>query len=378
MKTPIIAFCLLLIPVSVAATSSLPLEKLNLPPGFSIRVFAEVDNPRQLALSKNGTIYAGSLAAGKVYAILDDDGDYLADRVLTLDSNLTMPSGLTIKGKDLYVGAVNRILRYSDIDSQLAAPPKPEVVLDSLPDKRHHGWKFIDFGPDGYLYIPIGAPCNLCLSDDKRFASMLRINLSHENPAMEIFAQGIRNSVGFDWHPVTHELWFTDNGSDNMGDEIPPCELNHAPDAGLHFGFPFFHGNNFRDTNFGGRRNEKEYRVPALALVPHSAPLGMMFYTGKQFPAKFSNQILIAEHGSWNRSEEAGHTGYRITLAYHKEDGSLKYETFIDGWLVNNKSWGRPAHLLQLPDGSILIADDTANAIYRVAYDGPGTARNPR
>ncbi|MCZ6501731.1 MAG: PQQ-dependent sugar dehydrogenase [Gammaproteobacteria bacterium] len=369
MRNPIITFCLLLVPLSLAG-KSVPLGKLNLPAGFSISVFAEVDNARQMTRSENGVIYVGSRRAGNVYAVIDEDGDYRADKVLTIDNKLNLPSGLAMKGKDLYVGAVNRILRYRDIDLHVASPPEPEVVIDSLPDKRHHGWKFIDFGPDGYLYIPVGAPCNLCLSDDKRFASILRTNLSFENPALEIFAQGIRNSVGFDWHPVTHELWFTDNGRDHMGDNIPPCELNHAPKAGLHFGYPFFHGNSIRDPEFGSNKNSNDYEQPALTLDPHVAPLGMMFYSGQQFPERFRNQILIPEHGSWNRSKAAGHTGYRITLAHQAENGSLSYETFIDGWLDNNKSWGRPVHILQLPDGSILVSDDSADVIYRVTYDG--------
>jgi glucose/arabinose dehydrogenase len=367
MRKVIITFCLALVPL---CGLSLPLEKLNLPPGFSIGVFAEVDNARQMARGESGVIYVGSRRAGKVYAVIDEDGDYRADRVITIDKNLNLPSGLAMKGKDLYVGAVNQILRYPGIDSKPDHPPEPEVVIDSLPDKRHHGWKFIAFGPDGYLYIPVGAPCNLCLSDDDRFASILRTNLSSTHPALEVFAEGIRNSVGFDWHPVTGELWFTDNGRDHMGDEIPPGELNHAPGAGLHFGYPFFHGNGIKDPEFKGSKVSGDYQQPALALGPHVAPLGMTFYTGEQFPDRFRNQILIAEHGSWNRSKAAGHTGYRITLARRKDDGSLVYETFIDGWLADNKGWGRPADILQLPDGSILVADDTADVIYRVSYDG--------
>ncbi len=366
MRKGIIPLCILLAPLTLCA-KSLPLHKLNLPDGFTISIFAEVDNARQMARSDQGTIFVGSLKAGNLYAVIDEDGDFRADKVLTIDKKLNLPSGLAMKGKDLYVGAVDEILRYADIDSHLPRPPEPEVIIDSLPDKRHHGWKYLEFGPDGYLYIPVGAPCNICLSEGL-FASILRADLSMKPPSLSMFASGVRNSVGFDWHPVTGELWFTDNGRDVMGDDIPPCELNHAGSAGLHFGYPFFHGNDIRDPEYGEGKNAGDYTRPALPLDPHVAPLGMMFYTGNQFPARFNNQILIPEHGSWNRTKEAGHTGHRITLASFNENGTMKYEVFIDGWLQDNKAWGRPTDILQLPDGSILISDDHADVIYRVAY----------
>ncbi len=347
---------------------SLPLDKLNLPDGFSISIFAEVKDARQMARSDNGIIYVGSRRAGNVYAVIDEDGDFQADKVISIAKNLNLPSGLAMKGKDLYVGAVDEILLYAAIDSHLPEPPKPEIIIDSLPDKRHHGWKYLEFGPDGYLYIPVGAPCNTCLSEGF-FASILRTDLSMKQPSLEIYASGVRNSVGFDWHPVTGEFWFTDNGRDLMGDDMPPCELNHAEGAGLHFGYPFFHGDGIPDPEFGEGKDANDYRQPALLLDPHVAPLGMMFYSGKQFPARFKNQVLIPEHGSWNRSKDAGHTGHRITLATLNEDGSMKYEVFIDGWLQDNKAWGRPADILQLPDGSILISDDHAGVIYRVSYE---------
>ena len=366
MRKAIITLCILLAPLTLSAKSP-PLHKLNLPEGFSISIFAEVDNPRQMARSDDGTIYVGSLKAGNLYAVIDENGDYRADKVLIIDKELNLPSGLAMKGKDLYVGAVDKILRYADIDSHLPRPPEPEVIIDSLPDKRHHGWKYLEFGPDGYLYIPVGAPCNICPAEGL-FASILRADLSMKPPSLSIYASGVRNSVGFDWHPVTGELWFTDNGRDVMGDDIPPCELNRAAIAGLHFGYPFFHGNDIRDPEYGDGKIAEDFTRPALALDPHVAPLGMMFYTGNQFPASFNNQILIPEHGSWNRTKEAGHTGHRITLARLNEDGTMNYEVFIDGWLQDNKAWGRPVDILQLPDGSILISDDHADVIYRVTY----------
>ncbi len=346
-----------------------PVENLTLPDGFSIRIFAEVRNPRQLSRSDAGIIYVGSRRAGRIHAIIDDDGDYRADRIIEIDRKLNLPSGVTWHKGDLYVGAVSRILRYPDIDSHLDDPPEPLVIIDSLPDKRHHGWKFIEFGPDGYLYIPVGAPCNICLSERREFATILRADISRPRPVPEIFAEGVRNSVGFDWHPETGELWFTDNGRDMLGDDLPPCELNRAPEAGLHFGYPYFHGNDIPDPEFGRNRNPRDYERPALTLGPHVAPLGMMFYTGSQFPARYRNAILIAEHGSWNRSEEAGHTGYRVIAVMEDDNGTMREETFIDGWLVDNKAWGRPADIMMLPDGSILISDDQSDVIYRVSYD---------
>jgi glucose/arabinose dehydrogenase len=375
MKRSIITLCLGLglfsggfVGIKTASAKSLPLHKLNLPDGFSIEVFAEVDNARQMVRSEAGVIYVGSRRAGNLYAVIDSNGDYQADKVITIDTDLNLPSGLAMRNGDLYVGAVDRILKYASIDEHLDNPPEPEVVIDTLPDKRHHGWKYLDFGPDGYLYIPVGAPCNLCLSDNKTFASIQRIDLSAENPALESFASGVRNSVGFAWHPVTHELWFTDNGRDLMGDELPPGELNRAASAGGHYGYPFFHANDIRDPEFGDGKTADDYVRPALTLDPHVAPLGMMFYTGNQFPSEFKQQILIAEHGSWNRTEEAGHVGYRITLVRQNQAGKLSYETLIDGWLQDNKAWGRPVDLLQLPDGSVLIADDHGDVIYRLSY----------
>jgi len=346
---------------------SLPLARLNLPAGFMIEKFADVENARQMAQGGKGIIYVGSRRAGKVFAVVDANGDYQADSVHTIDTGLNLPTGLSYKDGDLYVGAVDKILVYRNIDSRLTDPPKPEVLTDQLPDKRHHGWKYLAFGPDGKLYIPVGAPCNICLSDNPQFASILRMDIS--NPAsLETYASGIRNTVGFDWHPVTGELWFTDNGRDMMGDELPPGELNRISKQGQHFGYPFFHGGDIPDPEFGEGKSATDYVYPALNLDPHVAALGMKFYVGKMFPKKYQQQIFMAEHGSWNRSAQAGHTGHRITVARKNESGGLIYETLIDGWLVNNKAWGRPVDVLELGDGSLLISDDKADVIYRLSY----------
>lgn len=342
-------------------------EKINLPDGFSIDVYADnVPNARQLAIGANGTIYAGSRGEGSVYAITDENGDYKADQFYTIAENLRLPSGIAYRDGALYVGAVSKILRFDNIDENLQNPPEPVVVTNDYPTDGHHGWKFIAFGPDDKLYVPVGAPCNICNSEDDIYASITRIN--PDGTDREIVAHGVRNSVGFDWHPQTGELWFTDNGRDWLGDDRPPCELNHLSEDGQHFGYPYKHGNDIWDPDFGhkGKSMDTDFRSPAQELGPHVAPLGMIFYTGDMFPAAYRNQILIAEHGSWNRSKKIG---YRITKVTLKNGRAISYEPFADGWLQENESvWGRPVDLLQLPDGSVLISDDKSGTIYRISY----------
>lgn len=344
--------------------AELPLEKIQLPDGFKISVFADnVENARQMVRGDNGTIFVGSRRAGRVYAVTDDDGDNVADKVYTIDSNLSLPSGVAFHDGDLYVAAISQILRYDDVENNLDNPPKPVVVRGDLPTEEHHGWKFISFGPDGKLYIPVGAPCNVC--DEDGYASIKRMNADGSD--LEDYALGVRNSVGFDWDPVSKELWFTDNGRDLLGDDIPACELNHAPEAGMHFGFPFCHGGDVADPEFGKQRACSEFVAPAQKLGAHVAPLGMAFYTGNQFPAGYHNQVLIPEHGSWNRSSKVGYQITKVTLdANRKVTG---YEPFATGWLQGQENWGRPAALLIMPDGSMLVSDDQAGVIYRITYD---------
>jgi glucose/arabinose dehydrogenase len=347
---------------------ALPLETIKLPPGFSIELWARVSNARQMALGANddkgGVLYVGSRGAGTVHAVRFD-GAYRAGKVIRIASSLEMPSGLAWRNGALYVGAVNRILRYDDIDRRLESPPLPVTVTDSLPRDTHHGWKFIAFGPDGRLYVPVGAPCNICEPGDP-YASILRMNV--DGSGREVFARGVRNSVGFDWSPVDGALWFTDNGRDMLGDDSPPDELNRAPRAGLHFGYPYCHGGEVADPEFGARRKCVEFEPPAQKLGPHVASLGMRFYTGTMFPAEYRNQIFIAEHGSWNRSKKIG---YRIALVRVKDGKAVGYESFASGWLQGESAWGRPADVLVLPDGSLLVADDHAGTIYRIAYRKP-------
>ncbi len=344
------------------------LQKIRLPEGFRISLYARsVPNARSMALGSGGTVFIGTRnqGSGRVYAIRDENGDYRADTVYTIAKGLNMPNGVAFRNGALYVAEVNRILRFDDIEERLADPPKPVVVNDDFPSDRAHGWKYIAFGPDGMLYVPVGMPCNVCEKSDPRYGTIMR--MQPDGTGLEVFARGVRNSVGFDWHPVTKELWFTDNGRDWMGDDIPPDELNHAPVQGLHFGFPYLHGKNIKDPQYWALRPSENFRVPAMELGPHVAALGMLFYTGKMFPEVYHNRIFIAEHGSWNRSVPIG---YRITMVTLDGNRAVKYEVFAEGWLENGKAWGRPVALLQLPDGSLLLSDDRAGVIYRITYEG--------
>jgi glucose/arabinose dehydrogenase len=301
---------LLLVPPIPVHADGVYLDQIKLPDGFRIEVFAEdVPNARSLALADNGTLFVSTRSAGRVYAVSDLDGDHQADITRVIADGLNMPNGVAVKGGDLYVAEVNRVLRYEGLANDPEVVPKPVVVNANFPRKRHHGWKYIAFGPDGRLYVPVGAPCNVCDEEDPRFASIMRMDDNGNN--LEIFARGIRNTVGFDWHPRTGELWFTNNGRDWMGDDLPPDTLHRAPQKGLHFGFPYCHGGSVPDPDFGQSRRCGEFAPRAATLGAHVAPLGMKFYTGNMFPTEYKNRIFIAEHGSWNRSKPVG---YRITM----------------------------------------------------------------
>lgn len=343
---------------------ALPIHKIKLPPGFKLSLFAsKVPNARSMTLSPNGTLFVGTREKGRVYALLDHNGDNQADELITIARGLYMPNGVAFRNGSLFVAEVSRVLRFDEIETRLHDPPAPAVVYDGFPRDKHHGWKFIRFGPDGMLYIPVGAPCNVCERDDERYATITRMKT--DGTGLDIFAHGVRNSVGFDWHPETKELWFTDNGRDWLGDDLPPDELNHAPRKGLHFGFPYCHGRSIPDPKFGDKRQCRKFVLPAMELGPHVAALGMRFYTGTMFPAKYRNQIFIAEHGSWNRSTPIG---YRITLVSIKNNRAVEYEVFAEGWLQGSRAWGRPVDVLVMPDGALLVTDDRADAIYRISY----------
>jgi glucose/arabinose dehydrogenase len=342
------------------------LADIRLPEGFTIHLWANgVENARQLARGEEGTVFAGSRKAGKVHAIADTDQDLVSERVYVVAAGLTMPSGLEFRDGALYVGAVDRVLRYDAIESRLAAPPEPVVVTGGFPDKTHHGWKYLRFGPEGWLYVPVGAPCNIC--DEPGFAQIRRIRA--DGTGEEVFARGVRNSVGLAFHPQTGELWFTDNGRDLMADDVPHDELNRAPEPGLHFGYPYCHQGDVADPEFGAGRSCADYTPPAAKLGAHVAALGLTFYTGSMFPASYRGQLFIARHGSWNRSEKVG---YDIVVVRFDDSGEVSgMEVFASGWLQGQQEWGRPNDVLQLPDGSLLVSDDAAGAIYRIMYTAP-------
>lgn len=348
------------------STDSL-LMAIKLPPGFSISVFAEVENARSLALSPAGIVYVGNRTEDKVYAVQDTNGDFVADKKWVLDTGLNMPNGVAFRDGDLYVAEVSRILKYEGIESKLDNPGEPVIVYDKFPTETHHGWKYIAFGPDGKLYVPVGAPCNICEPTDPVYAAIHRMNA--DGTGLELFASGVRNTVGFTWHPQSNELWFTDNGRDMLGDDIPPCELNYAPKQGQHFGYPYCHGGTVKDPEFGDKRACDEFTKPALNFGAHVAPLGLKFYTGAMFPAEYQNQLIVAEHGSWNRSKKSGYKLNLVKLNGNNEvTGS---ETFASGWLneETQEVSGRPVDVLQLPDGSLLVSDDHAGKIYRISYN---------
>lgn len=346
---------------------SLHLNDITLPPGFHIAPYAlHVPEARGLARGEKGTVFVGSKGKGRVYALVDKDGDQRAEEVHVIAKDLDMPVGVAFQDGSLYVSSVDRILRYDRIEERLRQPPEPVVVTDKLPRDRHHGWKYIAFGPDRKLYVSIGVPCNICEHDRDRHALIARMN--PDGSGQEVFARGVRNSVGFDWHPVTGELWFTDNGRDFLGDDVPPDELNHAPAAGMDFGFPYCHGSTVADPEFKGPRPCRDYTPPVVDLGPHVAALGMRFYTGSMFPPQYRNRVFIAEHGSWNRSEKIG---YRVTLASQDGQGKWTYAGFAEGWLQGSKAWGRPADLLVMPDGALLVSDDHAGVVYRISYRKP-------
>ena len=368
--------------VSPAGTASPPPEHdarvalpfhITLPPGFQIHYYAQsVPEARSLTLSQDDsgrvTVYVGTRAAGKVYALLDHDQDHVVDEVKTIAEGLNMPNGVAFHDGALYVAEIDRILRFDDIEDRLDDPPAPVVVFDGFPSDEWHGWKYLRVGPDGYLYAPVGAPCNVCETGDTLYGTITRLAL--DGSTLEVVARGVRNSVGFDWRPQTQELWFTDNGRDDMGDDLPPDELNVAPwesaESNLHFGFPYCHAGTIPDPAFGELRGCDEFIAPAMPLGPHVAALGMRFYTGEMFPAAYHNQIFVAEHGSWNRTEPIG---YRIALVRLDETQPISYEVFADGWLRDGVRHGRPVDVIEMPDGSLLVSDDAAGVVYRITYE---------
>lgn len=339
------------------------IEQIKLPDGFRIEVFVDdVPNARQMTLGDK-TLFIGSRHASNVYAVPIDwtDSGPSAGSTVRLARGLNTPHGVAYKDGDLFVAELTRVLRFPGVEDRLDDADF-EVVYDEYPT-GHHGWKYIDFGPDGMLYVPVGVPCNVCIVPGHGLIT--RIN--PDGTGREDIAFGVRNSVGLAWHPDTKELWFTDNGRDHLGDDIPSCELNVLSETGMHFGFPYCHGGDTLDPEYGDGRSCDEFTSPVLQLGPHVAPLGLTFYSGDMFPDEYEGQLFIALHGSWNRSVPIGYELMRVKL-----DGStpVAYEPFAEGWLQSGDAWGRPVDVIVLPDGSMLVSDDKLGVIYRITYSG--------
>jgi len=346
------------------------LHRIKLPPGFQISIYASgVKGARSMSLSPSGTLFVGTRTdikrkpIGKLYAITNPDQGASADQVITLAEGLNIPNGVAFRDGHLYVAEIHRIVRYDNIEQHLDEPPAPRVINDSFPNKLHHGWKYLDFGPDGRLYVAVGSPCNTCEPNEGQGAL---VSLLADGSDKKIYARGIRNSVGFDWHPDSGEMWFTDNGRDVWGDDRPPEELNHAPRSGLHFGFPYRYGKTLVDEDYATDKGAADFTPPALEFPAHNALLGMRFYTGDQFPKDYNGDIFIASHGSWNRNPPDGYRIYRVRM---RGGIAEDYQIFADGWLTEEKQyWGRPTDILFMHDGSMLVSDDFANVIYRISY----------
>lgn len=338
------------------------LKNIQLPPGFTITLYAwPVPDARQLAVGDAGTVFVGSRSEGKVYALPDKNKDSRADRVITIARDLRIPNGVAFYHGALYVAEMNRIVKFENIEKSLSRVPMPRVVNSNLPEDVMHGWKYIRVGPDGLLYVPQGAPCNACRQKDKRYASILRIQF--DGKGMEVFAHGVRNMGGFDWHPRTKEMWFTDNGREGLPNAAVDDELNGAPYKSMHFGFPYCHASDIADPEFGAQRSCAKLAGPALVFNAPVAPSGVKFYTGKMFPSEYENCLFIAEHGA---EGTPGSPGFQVSMV--KTGSHPRYAVFAHGWVRKGIAWGRPVDIVLMPDGALLVSDDRVGAIYRIAY----------
>jgi len=344
-----------------AQADKLPLAKLKVPAGFNVEVYASgMANARSLAQSDKGTVFVGSRLVDKVYAITDKDGKRSAK---VIASGLYRPNGVAFKDGTLYIAELSKISKIEKIDENLDNPPKPTVIYDKLPKDEAHGWKFIAIGPDNKLYVPVGQPGNNVLHDDDH-GQIRRMNL--DGSGAEVYAVGVRNTVGFDWNPETRQLYFTDNGRDWLSETVPEDELNRVTKAGEDFGAPFCYQGNIIDQELGWGKNCKDYTAPVGLMGPHTAALGMRFYTGTMFPKQYKNAIFVARHGSWNKSQKQG--GDVVVVKLNK-DGTVKsMEPFLTGFLEDNKYVGRPVDVMLLKDGSMLVSDDWNGAVYRISY----------
>jgi len=350
------------------------LKDLNVPHGFEISILAsDLNTPRQIAETKDGHLIVGSKKGSEVVALVKENNDGAYREVVVAD-DLKNPAGVAIFEGDLYVAEMDTIWVINNIDSWLKSEtkilPEKKVYMNNLPSETWHGLKYIDFGPDGYLYIPVGVPCNICLepqTEDPRFAAIHK----YVDGELITVADGVRNSVGFDWHPVTNKMYFSDNGRDWLGDNSPSCELNVVDKEGSFYGYPYKHAMDVIDPEFGHMIPdvEKDFVDPIAELGPHVAPLGIAFYDGKVFPEKYQNSVFVALHGSWNKYN--GKSGYKVVFVQLDEEGNyISQEDFISGWLSNEDAWGRPAAPFVMSDGSLLISDDKYNVIYKVTYKG--------
>ena len=360
MRTEYLVLCLFLISsANLAFTESVSIVDDD-GEAFELTTYATVPNARQMALTESGILFVGSrLRRSTIHAV--DPAN--PDEPIVVDTGLMMPSGLALLDGDLYVAAHNRILKYENIEEHYRDSPEPAIISDDLPNAWHHGWKYLSIGPEKFLYFNVGAPCNICLREEEIFATIVKMD--PESGDSEVYAHGVRNSVGSAWHPITKKLWFSDNGGDYLGDDIPPEEINVVDDPGSHYGYPFIHGDDYEDPTFGERQPEDfEYVKPVVKIQAHSAALGIAFYTGNQFPEKYKNALFIAECGSWNRTSKVG---YRVSVVLFENDKPT-YKPFIDIWLDGDEYSGRPNDVLVANDGSLLIADDFAGKIYQVKY----------
>jgi glucose/arabinose dehydrogenase len=347
-------------PPAPLAAKDIPIDKLKLPPGFKISTWADgLSNARVMTWGDKGTLFVSSRVAGNVYAVVDRGG---RREVKTIAKGLNLPNGVAFKGGTLYVAEVSRITKLEGIEDRLDNPPAAQVVIDTLPKDLPHGWKYLSFGPDGKLYFNIGAPCNICMPPETH-ANIVRIN--PDGSGLEYVARGVRNSVGHDFHPVTKELYFTNHARDWMGEDEPHDTLHHLTKPGAHFGYPYCHQGDILDPDFGRGRSCSEFSPPLLKLGPHVAANGIHFYTGSMFPAEYRNRAFIALRGSWNRTQKSGFRVMMVTLTAGR---APRYEVFAEGWLQGDQFWGRPVYLQEMKDGSLLVSDDYAGAIYRVTY----------
>ena len=351
------------------AASEIPVKKLKVPQGFKVELWASgVPGGRAMAMTDDGkTVYVGTRTIGRVYAITDEGGKRT---VRVLADKLTQPAGVAFKDGSLFVFAIDKVLKYEGIRGNPNVQPMDLTAKFDLPKEQHHNWKYVAFGPDGKLYVPFGAPCNICEPPTKEYAQIRRYNA--DGSGKEVVATGVRNSVGFDWHPKTQEMWFTDHGRDWMGDGGPQDELNRLAKPGGNYGFPYCHAKGTADKDFPKKDGCKGVVQPVALMGPHAAAMGVKFYTGKMFPAEYQNTMFIARKGSWNRSKPAG---FDVVNVRPSGDGkSAKVTRFLTGFQEGNedyKFWGRPAYVAQMPDGSLLVSDEQVGAIYRISYAKP-------